>query len=82
MWQIQRRVIIGVEIRALSALRGLFSTRDGPCRLLLPLPCPPAWTSPVEGLPGGLLEDSCGRRKRTCVLVMCACVISRGKYFA
>ena len=42
----------------------LFSTRGGPFRLLLPLPCPPASTSPGEGLPGGLLEGSCGRRKR------------------
>ena len=42
----------------------LFSTRAGPFRLLLPLPCPPASTSPGEGLPGGLKESSCGRRKR------------------
>ena len=42
----------------------LFSTRNGPFRLLLPLPCPPASTSPGEGLPGGLLEGSCGRCKR------------------
>ena len=42
----------------------LFSTRGGPFRLLLPLPCRSASTSPGEGLPGGLLEGSCGRRKR------------------
>ena len=47
----------GGEKRALSALRG-------PFRLFLPLPCPPASTPPGEGLPGGLLEGSCGRRKR------------------
>ena len=41
-----------------------FSTRGDPFRLLFPLPCPPASTSPGEGLPGGLLEASCGRRKR------------------
>ena len=40
-----------------------FSTRGDPFRLLFPLPCPPASTSPGEGLPGGLLEGSCGRRK-------------------
>ena len=42
----------------------LLSTRGGPFSLFLPLPCPPASTSPGEGLPGGLLEGSCGRRKR------------------
>ena len=42
----------------------LLSTRGGPYRLLLPLPCPPASISPGEGLPGGLLEGSCGRRQR------------------
>ena len=42
----------------------LLSARGGPFRLLLSLPCPPASTSPGEGLPGGLLEGSCGRRKR------------------
>ena len=41
----------------------LFSTQGQPFRLLLPPPCPPASTAPGEGLPGGLLEDSCGRRK-------------------
>ena len=40
------------------------STRGGPFRLLLPLQCPPATTSPGEGLPGTLLEGSCGRGKR------------------
>lgn len=40
------------------------STRSGHLRLLLPPPCPPASTSPGEGLPGGLLEGACGRRKR------------------
>ena len=42
----------------------LFSSRGGPFRLLLPSPCPPASTSTGEDLPGGLLEGSCGRRKR------------------
>ena len=41
-----------------------FSTRGGPIRLLLPPPCPPALTAPWEGLHGGLLEGSCGRRCR------------------
>ena len=31
---------------------------------LLPLPYPPASTSPGEGLPGGLSKGSCGRHKR------------------
>jgi len=38
----------------------LLATRDGPFRLVLPLPCPPASTSPGEGLPRGL----CGRHER------------------
>ena len=42
----------------------LFSTRRGPFRLLRLPPCPPASTAPGEGLHGGLLEDSCGRRLR------------------
>ena len=40
----------------------LFSTPGELFRLLLPLPCRARLTR--EGLPGGLLEDSCGRRKR------------------
>ena len=44
---------------------GLFSTRDGPFHLLLPRPGPPASISPGQGLPGGLLEGSCARRKRS-----------------
>lgn len=39
-------------------------TRGGTFRLLLAPPCPPASTAPGEGLPGGLLEGSCGRRRR------------------
>ena len=42
----------------------LLSTRGGPFRFLLLLPCRPVSSSPGEGLPGGLLEGSCGRRKR------------------
>ena len=42
----------------------LLSTRGGPFRLLLPLTCRPVSSSPGESLPGGLLEGSCGRRKR------------------
>ena len=41
----------------------LFSTRGGTFRLLLPPPCPPALTAPREGLLGGLLDGSCGRRR-------------------
>ena len=41
----------------------LSSTRGGPFRLLLPPPCPPASTAPGEGLHGGMLEGSCGRRR-------------------
>ena len=37
--------------------------RGQPFRLLLPLPYPLASTSRGEGLPSGLLEDSCGQRK-------------------
>ena len=44
-----------------APLESLISTRDGPFRLPLPQPCPPAPTSPEEGLSGGLLEGSCGR---------------------
>ena len=42
----------------------LFSTRGGPFRLLLLPPCPPASTAPREGLHDGLLEGSCGWRRR------------------
>ena len=52
----QNRLVAGLGFRALSALRRPLSTRGGPFRLLLPLPCPLASTSPGEGLPGGLLE--------------------------
>ena len=45
-------------------LFSFYKSRGGPFRLLLPLPCPPASTLPGEGLPGGLLKDSCGLRKR------------------
>ena len=57
-------VVAGLEIPALSALRGFLSTRGGPVRLFLPPPYLPASTSPGEGLHGGLLEGSCGRRRR------------------
>ena len=50
--------------RALSYLRGPFLTRGEPFRLLLPPPRPPASTAPGEGLHGGLLDGSCGRRRR------------------
>ena len=43
------------------------STQCEPFRLLLLLPCPPASTSPGEGLPRGPLEDLCGRCKRRCI---------------
>ena len=43
----------------------LLSTRRLIFLLLLPLPCPSASTSPGKGLPGGLLEGSCDRRKHT-----------------
>ena len=42
----------------------ILSTRGGLFRLLLPPPCPPASTAREEGLHGGLLEGSCGRRRR------------------
>ena len=45
-------------------LFSFYKSRGGPFRLLLALRCPPAPTSPREGLPGGLLEGSCSRRKR------------------
>ena len=44
--------------------KALLSKRGGPFRLLFPLTCPPASTSPGEGLPDGLLEGSYGRPKR------------------
>ena len=40
------------------------STRGGRFLLILPPPCPPAWTTLGKGLHGGLLESSCGRRRR------------------
>ena len=46
----------------------LFWTRGEPFRWLLTLTCPPASTPPGEGLPCGLLESSCGRRKRRSIL--------------
>ena len=54
----------GGKCKRSPRLAALFSTRRGPFRLLLPLPCPPDSTSPREGLPGGLLEGSCGWRRR------------------
>ena len=46
--------------RALRASRPFDRREVG---LTSPLPCPPASTSPGEGLPSGLLEGSCGRPK-------------------
>ena len=59
------RLVAGFGFRVLSAL---LLTRGRPFRLLLPLPYPPASTSPEEVLPGGLLEGSCGRRERRSML--------------
>ena len=50
-----------------SRFATLFSTRGEPFRLLLPLPSPLASTSPAEGLPGGLLEGSRCRCKRSTI---------------
>lgn len=36
-------------------------TGGGPVSFVLPLPCPPAPTSPGKGLPGGLPQGLCGR---------------------
>ena len=50
-----------------GSLRGFAafsSTRGGPQRLFLPPPCPPVSTTSGEGLHGGLLDGSCGRRHR------------------
>ena len=47
-----------------SRLAALFSTGGVFVCLFRYVPCPPASTSPGEGLPGGLLEGSCGRPKR------------------
>ena len=52
------------NLSALRASEAFLSTRGGPFRLFLPPPCPPALTAPGEGLHGGLLEGSCGRRRR------------------
>lgn len=57
-------MIAGLEVRVLSALQAIISTLCGHFRLLLPPPCPSATTAPEEGLPGGLLQGSCGRRRR------------------
>ena len=51
----QMCVDAALELRGRSALRDSFIDT---------LPCPPTSTSPGGGLPGGLLEGSCGRPKR------------------
>ena len=65
---------VGVECKIVPLKEGknerspgfaaLFSTRGGPFPLLLPPPSLFASTAPEEGLHGGLLEGSCGRRRR------------------
>ena len=62
MWHIQNRMIEWTSERS-PRFETLFSARE-PFHLLLQLSCPPASTSSGEALPGGLLEGSCGRRKR------------------
>lgn len=58
-------VIAELEIPELSALRGLLSTRGGNSHVLAPQPFPHASTVPEESVPGGVLESSYGRRRRT-----------------
>ena len=41
----------------------LLSAKVGPFWLPLSPPCPPSSTAPGDGLHGGLLEGSCGRRR-------------------
>ena len=64
MWQIQNRVVEGVEIRVLSALRSPFLDSRRAFSFASSPPFPPASTAPGEVLHAGLLEGSCGLRRR------------------
>lgn len=57
-------VIAGLGIPELSELQGILSARGGPFNLLAPQPFPHASTVPNESVPGGVLESSCGGRRR------------------
>ena len=56
-------VHVRLEIRLLSALRGLSIDARWTFSFILPPPYPPTPALPGEGLPGGLREGSCGGRR-------------------
>ena len=57
-------MIAGWESEFFPRFEAFLLTRGGPFRLPLAPPYPPISMAPGEGLHGGLLEGSCGRRRR------------------
>ena len=62
MYDTQNHVVTGLEFQLLSVLRSLFLDARRTFSFGSSATVPAASISSEEGLPGGLLEGSCGRK--------------------